>query len=149
MTPIHRLLSFALLACVLAACNRQGPQQPVAVDNATAETENPTGIGTVEVEPDAAFVGSQIDDRGDLLTPQHDFGAGATVYVSVPSKGRRLGSRVEAFWFHEDGRSRKDEAKKIAGPFTAFEFQPTDAGKYNVEIDVNNRPIALVQFEIK
>lgn len=141
-------LSIVLLACALAACNRQGPEQPTAIDPSPAQ-ENPNGIGTVEVQPNVAFVGSAVDDHGDLVTPQHDFATGSTVYVSVPTKGRALGSRIEVFWFHDDGRSRKDEAKKIAGPFTAFEFQPSEAGKYNVEVDVNNRPIALVEFEVK
>ena len=149
MTTIHRTLSFVLLACALAACNRQGPDVPTAVDKATAPKEDSNGIGTVEVAPDAAFVGSAIDDRGELVTPQHDFATGDTVYVSVPSKGRKMGDRMEVFWFHDDGRSRKDEAKKIAGPFTAFDFKATEAGKYNVEVDVNNRPIALVEFEVK
>ena len=142
-------LGLVLLACALAACNRQGPEQPTAIDADPATRQDPNGIGTVEVAPDTAFVGSAVDDRGDLLTPQYEFTTGSTVYVSVPTKGRKMGDRMEVFWFHDDGRSRKDEAKKIAGPFTAFEFQPSEAGKYNVEVDVNNRPIALVEFEVK
>ena len=146
---LMRTLSLVLMACALVACNRQGPEQPTAIDNSAAPTENPNGIGTVEVQPNTAFVGSAIDDRGDLVTPQLSFIAGSTVYVSVPTKGRNIGERMEVFWFHEDGKSRKDEDKRIAGPFTAFEFQPTEVGKYNVEVDVNNRPIALVEFEVK
>lgn len=138
-----------LLACALAACNRQGPEQPSAIDPNPSAKENPNGVSTVEVAPDTAFVGSAIDDRGDLVTPQHDFATGSTVYVSVPTKGRKIGDRMEVFWFHEDGLSRKDEHKKIAGAFTAFEFQPSEVGKYNVEVDVNSRPIALVEFEVK
>ncbi|MDI1252294.1 hypothetical protein [Thermomonas sp.] len=157
MPPIHRnrhrtrnrTLSLILLACALVACNRQAPELPTAVDKTPTPKEDPNGIGTVEVAPDAAFVGPAIDDRGDLVTRQYDFATGTTVYVSVPTKGRKIGDRMEVFWFHQDGRLRKDEHKKIAGPFTAFEFQPSEAGKYNVEVDVNNQPIALVEFEVK
>ncbi len=149
MTLIRRTLSLALLTCALAACNRQGPEVPTAIDSHASQKENPNGVGTVEVGPNVAFVGAEINDQGDLVTPQHEFTVGATVYVSVPSKGRKLGEQMEVFWFHEDGRSRKEEHKKIAGPFTAFDYAPKDAGKYNVEVDVNNRPIALVQFEVK
>jgi hypothetical protein len=146
----NRALGLVLVACALAACNRQGPELPTAVDaNPKPKQQDANGVGTVEVAPDTAFVGSAIDDRGDLVTPRHDFAVDSTVYVSVPTKGYRMGSRMEVFWFHEDGKSRKDEAKKVAGPFTAFEFKPSDAGKYNVEVDVNNRPIALVEFEVK
>ena len=144
-----RTLGLVMLAGVLAACNRQGPDVPTAIDTNPAPKENPNGIGTVEVANDAAFIGSAIDDRGDLVTPQLEFTTGATVYVSVPSKGRKMGDQMEVFWFHDDGQSRKDETKKIEGPFTAFEFKPSEAGKYNVEVDVNNRPIALVEFEVK
>lgn len=144
-----RTLGLVLLAGALSACNRQGPDVPTAIDTNQAPKENPNGIGTVEVANDAAFVGSAIDDRGDLVTPQLIFAPGATVYVSVPSKGRMTGDQMEVFWFHQDGRSRKEEHKNIAGPFTAFEFKPSEAGKYNVEVDVNNRPIALVEFEVK
>lgn len=149
MTPTQRILSLVLLACALSACNRQGLEQPTAIDTDPAPREDSNGIGTVEVAPNTAFVGSAIDDLGDLVTPQHDFSVDSTVYVSVPTKGRKIGDRMEVFWFHEDGLSRKDEHKKIAGQFTAFEFQPTEVGKYNVEVDVNNRPIALVEFEVK
>lgn len=149
MTLFHRTLTFGLLACALTACNRQGPQEPTPVVKTPEQSVDPNGVNTVVVAPDAAFVGSAIDARGDLVTPQNVFAPGATVYVSVPTKTRKAGDRLEVFWFHQDGNSRKDEAKKIAGPFTAFEFQPTDTGKYNVEVDVNNRPIALVEFEVK
>ncbi len=149
MTPIRRTLSLALLSCALAGCNRQGPEAPAAIDAHPAQKDDPSGFGTVEVKPNVAFVGSAIDDRGDLVKQQHDFAVGATVYVSVPTKGRRMGSQMEVFWFHEDGKSRKDEHKKIAGPFTAFDFEAKDAGKYNVEVDLNSRPIALVEFEVK
>lgn len=142
-------VGLVLLAGTLVACNRQGPEQPTAIDATTAPEEKTNGIGTVEVANDAAFIGSAIDDRGDLVTPQIEFTTGSTVYVSVPSKGRKIGDRMEVFWFHEDGTSRKDESKNITGPFTAFEFAPSEAGKYNVEVDVNNRPIALVEFEVK
>ncbi|MEO5629192.1 MAG: hypothetical protein ABIQ62_05415 [Thermomonas sp.] len=149
MTTIHRALTVLLLACALTACNRQGPELPTAVQSENGRADDGSGIDTVVVSSDGAFVGSSIDERGEILALQHDFAPDATVYVSAPSKGRRLGDRVEVFWFHQDGLSRKDEAKKITGPFTAFEFQPTETGKYNVEVDVNNRPIALVEFEVK
>lgn len=149
MTTSHRTVTALLLACALAACDRQGPEQPTAVDQSPVPEEDANGVGTVEVAPDAAFIGSEVDGRGGLVTPQIEFATGATVYVSVPTKGHRVGDRMDVFWFHDDGKSRKDEHKEIAGPFTAFNFKPTEAGKYNVEIDVNNQPIALVEFQVQ
>ncbi len=149
MTLIRRTLTLALLTCALAACNRQGPEAPTAIDAHPAPKDDPNGVGTVEVKPNVAFVGPAIDDRGDLVKLQRDFTVGATVYVSVPTKGRQMGGNMEVFWFHEDGKSRKEEHKNIAGAFTAFDFEAKEAGKYNVEVDLNRRPIALVEFEVK
>ena len=53
------------------------------------------------------------------------------------------------FWFHDDGRSRIDDRKVIAGANTVFELVAADPGPYNVEVDANGRPVALVQFEVK
>lgn len=148
MTPMQRLTVALLLACGLVACNRKGPELPTDV-KATADAANSEGVEPVVVDPNAAFVGAAVDGAGEITQPQREFKSGETVYISVPSKGRQLGSSVEIFWFHDDGRSRKDETKRIEGPFTVFEFAPKDAGKYNTEVDVNGRPIALVEFEVK
>lgn len=148
MPHMQRLTVVLLIACGLVACNRKGPEVPTEVKDAAAEAGT-DGIGTVTVDPNAAFVGAEVDGAGEIAKPQREFKPGDTVYISVPSKGRQLGSSLEIFWFHDDGRSRKDETKRIDGPFTVFEFKPEDAGKYNTEVDVNGRPIALVEFEVK
>lgn len=150
MHRLPRLLASFLFALALVACNRQGPELPKQVDGAAAEGDSGRqGVDTVVVDPNAAFVGGALAENGDIATPQREFAVGDTVYVSVPSKGRRMGSQLEVFWFHSDGRSRKDEQKRMEAAFTAFEFQPEEAGRYNVEVDVNGRPIALVEFEVR
>jgi hypothetical protein len=53
------------------------------------------------------------------------------------------------FWFHDDGKSRKDERKAIQGAFTVFELQAADPGTYNTEVDVDGRPVALVEFVVR
>ena len=76
---------------------------------------------------------------------------GAMLSVPLPADDLRalIGDKLDIFWFHDDGRSRMDDKKPIEGPFTVFEFAPTDAGLYHVEVDANGRPIALVEFEVK
>lgn len=149
MRPMQRLTVALLIACGLAACNRKGPELPTEVKDPVEENTGREGVDTVTVDPNGAFVGAAVDGNGEIATPQREFKAGDTVYISVPSKGRKMGSQVEVFWFHDDGKSRKDEAKRIEGPFTVFEFKPVDAGKYNTEVDVNGRPIALVEFAVQ
>jgi len=148
MQPLPRLTIVLLLACGLLACNRQGPELPTG-ETQQADGSAHDGVNTVTVDPNAAFVGAEVDAAGEIVKPQREFKVGDTIFISVPSKGRQLGSQLEIFWFHDDGRSRKDEAKRIEGPFTVFEYTPEDAGKYNTEVDVNGRPIALVEFEVK
>ena len=150
MTPTLRIAGSALLLLALAACNRQGPDVPKPVEDKKTAPDLGDGVESVVVSPNAAKVGSEADDAGDIVTASRAFEAGQKVFISVPAKfGRKVGDKLEIFWFHDDGRSRRDEAKQIAGPFTLFEFTPTDAGPYNVEIAANGRPIALVQFEVK
>ena len=144
-----RFLAIAVLACVLAACNRQAPDLSQADQSAPAAESGRDGVETVVVDPNAAFVGSALTENGEIATPQREFALGDTVYVSVPSKGRRLASQLEVFWFHEDGLSRKDDQKRIEGPFSAFEFVPEEPGRYNVEVAVGGRTVGLVEFEVR
>ena len=150
MNPTLRITGSTLLLLALVACNRQGPDAPKPVDDNKAAQDQGNGVQSVMVSPDAAKVGSEANEAGDIVTEARAFEVGQKVYISVPNKfGRKLGDKLEIFWFHDDGRSRRDEAKQIAGPFTVFEFAPADAGAYNVEVAANGRPIALVQFEVK
>ena len=150
MTSILRIAGSALLLLALVACNRQGPEAPKAVDDNKDVQDQGDGVQSVMVSPDAAKVGSEVDGAGDILTEVREFAVGQKIYISVPSKfGRKPGDKLEIFWFHDDNRSRRDEQKQIAGPFTVFEYTPTDAGAYNVEIAANGQPIALVQLDVK
>ena len=150
MNTSLRVLATALAVLMAAGCNRQGPEVPRAVDDNKSVDDLGDGVQPVVVNPDAAKVGSAVDGQGAIATAASEFPDGETIDISVPTKfGRKQGERLEAFWFHDDGRSRKDDRKVIAGPFTVFEMIAKDAGPYNVEIDANGRPIALVQFTIK
>jgi hypothetical protein len=150
MNTSLRVLATALALAMMAGCNRQGPEVPRAADGNKSVDDFGDGVQPVVVNPNAAKVGAAVDDRGAIATPTTEFKAGDTIYISVPTQyGRKVGDRLDVFWFHDDGRSRKDDRKVIEGPFTSFEMIAKDAGPYNVEVDANDRPIALVQFTIK
>jgi predicted small lipoprotein YifL len=149
MSPVTRTLCLLIATAALAACNRQGPQVPKPVDDNTAVQHHNDGVESVTVNPNAAKAGAEVDGNGDIATPVHEFTSGQTVYISVPTKfGRKNGEKLEVFWFSQ-GKSQKEDAKAIQGPFTVFEYAPTEPGAYNVEVDANGRPVALVQFEVK
>lgn len=150
MNTSMRLLATALTLLLVAGCNRQGPEVPRAVDDNKSVDDYGDGIQSVVVDPNAAKVGSAVDDSGAITTPAQEFAVDQTIYISVPTRyGRKVGDRLEVFWFHDDGRSRKDDRKVAAGPYTVFEMIASDPGPYNVEVDANGRPIALVQFTVK
>ena len=150
MNTSVRVLATALVLLMAAGCNRQGPEVPHGVDDNKSVDDQGEGVQSVVVNPNAAKVGSAVDEQGAISTAAYEFDAGQTIYISVPTQfGRKIGERLEIFWFHDDGRSRKDEQKTIAGPFTVFELIAKDAGEYSVEVDASGRPIALVQFTIK
>ena len=150
MTPTLRIAGSTLLLLALVACNRQGADVPKAVDDNKDVQDQSEGIQSVMVSPDAAKVGSEVDPAGEIVAEVREFQPGQKVHISVPTKfGRKLGDKLEIFWFHDDGRSRKDDTKNIEGEVTLFEFIAHDAGPYNVEVAANGRPIALVQFTVK
>lgn len=150
MNTTLRVLATSLAVLLAAGCNRQGPEVPRAVGDDKSVEDYGDGVQPVVVNPNAAKVGAAVDNRGAISTPATEFKAGETIYISVPTQyGRKVGDRLEIFWFHDDGRSRKDDRKVVAGPFTSFELIAKDPGPYNVEVDANGRPIALVQFTIK
>jgi hypothetical protein len=150
MNTTLRVLATSLAVLLAAGCNRQGPEVPRGVDDNKAVDDFGDGVQPVVVNPNAAKVGAAVDGRGAISTPATEFKVGETIYISVPTQyGRKVGDRLEIFWFHDDGRSRKDDRKVVEGPFTAFELIAKDPGPYNVEVDANGRPIALVQFTIK
>lgn len=150
MNTSLRVLATATALLILAGCNRQGPEMPRGVDDNKSVDDFDDGVQSVMVNPDAAKVGSAVDQQGAISAPASEFTVGQTIFISVPTKyGRKAGDRLEIFWFHDDGRSRKDERKVVAGPNTVFELIAKDPGPYNVEVDANGRPIALAQFTIK
>lgn len=150
MNSTLRMLATALVLLTVAGCNRQGPDVPHAVDDNKTVDEYGDGVQPVTVNPDAAKAGAAVDGQGAISTPAQEFAVGQTIYISVPTKfGRKQGERLDVFWFHDDGRTSKEDRKVIAGAYTVFEMIAKDPGPYNVEVDANDRPIALVQFTIK
>lgn len=150
MNTTVRMLAGALVLLMAAGCNRQGPDVPRGVDDNKSVDEFGEGVQPVVVNPNAAKVGSEVDANGAIVKPAQEFAVGETIHISVPTLyGRNIGDRLEVFWFHDDGRSRKDDSKQIAGQFTTFEMIAKDPGPYNVEVDANGQPIALVQFTVK
>ena len=149
MNTMQRLSALGLMLCALAACNRDDLQLPKAAEASVDEPATRDPATPYVVSGTVGKIGAAIDGNGDISEARTTFAPDEKVYVSMNAKGRRQGDRVHVYWFHSDGLSRKEEGKQIAGPFVAFDFTPSETGKYSIEIDVNERPIGLVDFEVK
>lgn len=149
MNTMFRLSVIGFMLCTLMACNRDKLQLPGAVEETADEYANRDAAAPFIVSGTAGKVGAAVAENGDISEPKTVFAPDEKVYVSMNAKGRRQGDRVRVYWFHSDGLSRKEEEKKIEGPFVAFDFVPAESGKFSIEIDVNDRPIGLVDFEVK
>ena len=149
MNTTLRVLATSLAVLLVAGCNRDGLQLPKAVGEGNQGEAGGQPADPYLVSGTAGKVGAAIDDQGDIMEPKVVFSPNETVYLSMDAKGRRPGDRVRVYWFHQDGISRREEEKQVEGPFVAFDYAPTETGKFNVEIDVNEKPIGLVDFEVK
>ena len=70
----------------------------------------------------------------------------------MPTKGHAPGAKGYVYWTYQDGRTHKEEAKPVAGEFLSFQFSQADGmkpGKYNVEIDINDKPVGIVDFTVQ
>lgn len=149
MNTMRRLFALGLLLCSLTACNRDDLQLPGAVEETSNDDANRKPQDPYVVSADVAKTGSAVDEHGAIATPKSAFAPNETVFLSIDAKGRRQGDRVHVYWFHEDGTSRKDEEKILEGPYVYFEFQSAEAGKFHAEVDINERPVGLTDFEVK
>lgn len=151
MMPVPRFLCLLLAAVALTACNRQGPQVPKLRDDNTSCAAAPRrwrGVGRRQPECGQGRR-AEVDGNGDITNLAARIQERTNrVHLGAHQLGRKQGERLEVFWFNQ-GKSQKEDTKNIQGPFTVFEFAPTDTGAYNVEVDANGRPVALVQFEVK
>ena len=90
MNTSVRVLATALVLLMAAGCNRQGPEVPRGVDDNKTVEDYGEGVQSVVVNPNAAKVGSAVDEQGAISTPAHEFAAGQTIYISVPTQfGRK------------------------------------------------------------
>jgi predicted small lipoprotein YifL len=166
MKNLSPLICAATLALALAACNKQGPEMPQAPADATpADTTvqpaqapqdlSDTGVDKVEpvtVRADAIAVGHAVGPNQAVTAAKRAYGTGDTVYASMPTKGHKPGARGYVYWTYQDGRTHKEEAKPVEGEYLNFQFSQADGmkpGKYNVEIDIDDKPVGIVDFTVQ
>ncbi|GAB1406563.1 hypothetical protein MASR1M8_04820 [Thermomonas brevis] len=158
-----RTVLFAVAACAaLAACKKDATDPvadattpPPAVEDTPVSEQAPPieppadAMIPVTVSADAVKVGSSLGPDQAASAPKPSYSLADTVYASARTSGR---GTAYVYWTYEDGISHKEEQKPVTGNTVSFDFKQADgmkAGKYNVEIGVDDKPIGIVDFVVR
>lgn len=146
------------LALLLSACGEQAAPEPAA--EAPAATQAPAEPIEQPVEQiaepttvaaDAVIVGSALGPDQAATAPKPSYGTADTVYASASSAGRS-GAVARVYWTYQDGTSHKEEEKPVDGDVVSFAFSQADgmrAGAYNVQIDIDDVPVGIADFNVQ
>lgn len=154
-----------LLALALVGCRQETPDTDAAQATAPEDVELAPGQPqALPVEPPAdavlpvtvaanAFpIGSVLSPEGAATTPKATYSVNDTLYASIPAGKFPSGATARIYWtYAKDGTSHKEEEKEVGSGPVNFQFSKADglkAGEYNVEIDINDRPIGIVDVVV-
>jgi glucose/arabinose dehydrogenase len=168
MTDIRKLILCAAVALALGACSKEGAEEETASQPAPAPAQpaQRPGVPDLPVEPppeatlptevkaDAVTVGGSLQGNTVVKSPTAQFTMADTVYAGASTKGKKPGGEVAVYWTYQDGRTHKEERRKLADgeQYVSFSFGKADGmmpGKYNAQIDVDMVPIGLTDFVVK
>ena len=148
MIQSHRISTIisttACLALLVAsaACGRKA-------DTAGTTTTN-TGVRVTDVSLGRAIGGDRaITDKTDTFKPND------TIYASVATDGSALSATVRAKWTFEDGQVVNDSTRTLTPSKperTEFQISKPDgwpAGKYKVEVFLDNQPAGTKDFAVR
>lgn len=159
-----RLLSLPLvLGCLLAAGCGSKDDEPVAPKDrkgpdAASQFGDPSKDPLAElpntVRADALKVGPSLGPDGAAVPASAPFGMADTVHVSFPTRGLVPSAPVIVYWTYQDGRTHHIERSTLpaSGEQAVYRFaqaQGMKPGQYNVEVQVNNRPIGISDFVVR
>lgn len=160
-------MSLITLSLLLSACSREGAEDDSAPAAATASQEapaappppalppkpGPDALLPTSVSTDAVTVGTSLQGETVVKSPTAQFTTADTIYAGASVKGRKSGAEVAVYWTYSDGRTHKEERRKLAGEqYVSFSFAKADGmkpGNYNAQIDVDMVPIGLTDFVVK
>ena len=164
LLPVAFLLASVIL---LNACGGSEPAktEPAAVSEAASnarapmnrpaplESDAPT-TPAVEISDGPISLGTAVEADGSVTAQVRTFDSSDVVHASMPLDGVSGDSPISVYWTAQDGDTLKEEMVDVpAGKdHVTFHFSSEDgmkAGKYSVQMDVNFRPVGLVDFEVR
>lgn len=139
----HRISAALCLAVLVAAagCARKAD---------TGATTTGAAVRVTDVSIGRAIGGDKaITDKTDTFKPND------TIYASVATDGSAQSATVRAKWTFEDGQIVNDSTRTIApnkAERTEFHISKPDgwpAGKYNVEVFLDNQSAGTKDFSVR
>jgi hypothetical protein len=102
----------------------------------------------------AIELGTGLGPDGRVSSPTTIFSPTDTIYVSVLTEGQPAGTTLSARWTYEDGQVVSEGRETLASARAATEFHIAKpdgwpAGRYRVEIGVNDKPGGTREFEVR
>lgn len=167
MTATKHTLALALALAVLAGCSRDEapkdaappvaqPAAPVVDPLAEPPPAPDAGEVPVEVRADAIAAGHVLGANGAVsqAKPGAVYALGDTIHASMPVRGQKPGADVTVYWTFEDGNTVKEETRPLpaGAQYVNFSFSRADGmkpGDWNVQIDVDFKPVGIVDFKVK
>lgn len=110
---------------------------------------------TSPVSVTSVVLGTAVGSDQMIVSATTSFGAYETIYASVSTAGAATSAKLKAKWSFQDGQIVNVSSQIIAptGPaVTSFHISKPDgwpAGRYKVEISLDNQPVSSKDFVVK
>lgn len=127
------------------------PAEPAAAQ-ATVE---PAAAGLGEFRVVSVLLGNELDADNVVLADRAVFARKDAIHASVLSTGSNQGLRISARWLAPDGATIAETMQPVvptsalATTFSLSNPRPWAAGKYQLLIAINGRPLQTRSFDIR
>jgi hypothetical protein len=159
------ILALTFVALLLGGCGSgSDDEQPIAptarksgndaASGFTDPSKDPLAETPFAVSASALTVGTTVGPDGAVVKPPTArFTTADTVHVSFPVNGLAPGAPVTVFWTYQNGKTDHEERTRLApnGKFASYSFSAANGmkpGSYNVEVQVNDRPVGIADFSV-
>lgn len=153
MNKVLVLLVAGGFAVSLSACKNEAAldeTDPQASAAGSAATPAQAAVPAT----DEVMVGKAVGPDGAVTTAVAMYSPGDTVHASIPTSTYAAGSDVAVYWNFQDGSSVMEEHRPIqpGERYVTFNLSNPNGlrpGKYTVRMDVDKKPVEVVDFFVK
>jgi hypothetical protein len=144
-----RAATAGLAVLLVAACSKENQNEAAGDVTPGAAATATTAVSVADIDLGRAVANSRVTNETD------DFSRTDTVYASVHTTGSAPSTTLMARWTYEDGQVVQESSQAIAptgDAYTEFHISKPGglpAGKYKVEVFVDNKSAGTKDFEVK